>query len=339
MKNLGRHGRFGNQIFQYMFLHVYAKRHNLDVQIPPWCGQHLWGTTDPPVTANLPTYHERNANGGMSEQFPPINDEAVNRDWAGYGQFHMSWYRDEQDFIRSLFTPTAASLARVSSPLATLKSLGNTLVGMHIRRGDYGRLLYHRTPIHWYHQLLHQIWPSLNNPVLFVASQNPGLVNEFVSYDPVTSAELGVTPLVDPQRGYCDLAENIQNKTRSIDPWPDWYLLSQCDVIIMPVTSYSYSASLMNPSLKAAYRSSVVEMGFESIDVWDTTPMVKQRAENYRHVPGLVLDHNPPHYWRCPGCNGMQVLNTGKPCRQCNGIGTVPAPPSQWANKWKGIKI
>ena len=163
-----------------MFLHVYAKRYNLNVQIPAWCGQHLWNTKDAPISSEMPTYHEKNADGGMSEQYPPSGNEVVDRDWSGYGQFHLSWYRDERDFIRSLFVPSGDAISRVAPSFATLKSLGNTIVGMHIRRGDSGRLLYHRTPIDWYHRLLHEIWPTLDAPVLFVASQNSGLVNEFV---------------------------------------------------------------------------------------------------------------------------------------------------------------
>jgi hypothetical protein len=181
------------------------------------------------------------------------------------------------------------------------------------------------------------LWPTLDDPVLFVASENGGLVNEFSSYDPVTSDELGVVPLETPQAGYQDLPESVSRKHRSIDPWPDWYLLSQCDVLIMPVTTYAYSAALMNPRLQSAYRSSLNAMGFEPIDVWNDTPLVLQLAEEFRHVPGMVLDHNPPHYFRCPSCRGFQVVD-GAPCRACNGVGTVNAPPAWWLERWKGIK-
>jgi len=53
MSKFGRFGRFGNQIFEYMFLKTYAKKHGLEVQIPPWVGNYLFGTDDPPTTLVL----------------------------------------------------------------------------------------------------------------------------------------------------------------------------------------------------------------------------------------------------------------------------------------------
>lgn len=36
MSTLGRNGRFGNQVFQYAFLRIYAHRHGLEVRVPEW---------------------------------------------------------------------------------------------------------------------------------------------------------------------------------------------------------------------------------------------------------------------------------------------------------------
>lgn len=341
MTAFGRMGRFGNQIFQYMFLHTYAKMYGCEVQIPRWCGHQLWGHTDPPITRALPAYHER-LNGEaklMANQMPPEDDEAVDKNWFGYAQYHTSRYAPHKEFIRSLFQPTEYALERVGKAAETLKSLGTKRIGIHIRRGDYGRLKYHRTPIEWYIRLLHALWPTLHDPVLFIASQNPGLVDEFVQYDPVTAGELGVQPLGESQADYRDLPENIKRQHKSLDPFPEWYLLSQCDYILAPVSSYSFTAAMMNPDLKRFYRSNVGKQGFEQLDVWNTDSLLTGNiCETYRHIPGMCLEHNPPHYWRCSECEGSRVNASGRTCKSCSGIGTVGKPPEEWAKKWQGIK-
>ena len=58
MTKLGQMGRFGNQVFQYMFLKTYARRHGLKVQVPKWIGNDLFGTTDPVPTQQFPEFQE-----------------------------------------------------------------------------------------------------------------------------------------------------------------------------------------------------------------------------------------------------------------------------------------
>ena len=40
---LGKLGRFGNQLFQYAYLKIYAQIHDLRVETPEWIGQYLFG--------------------------------------------------------------------------------------------------------------------------------------------------------------------------------------------------------------------------------------------------------------------------------------------------------
>lgn len=46
---LGRHGRWGNTLMQYIFLRAFALKHSLRCETPKWVGSHLFGLDDPPV--------------------------------------------------------------------------------------------------------------------------------------------------------------------------------------------------------------------------------------------------------------------------------------------------
>ena len=62
MSSLGRLGQFGNQIFQYSFLRVYAELHGLRVACPDWLGRHAFALYDdllPPSAAALPLVPDR----------------------------------------------------------------------------------------------------------------------------------------------------------------------------------------------------------------------------------------------------------------------------------------
>ena len=212
-----------------------------------------------------------------------------------------------------------------------LRRLGRTLVGIHLRRGDYGRLLYYRTPIDWYLSCLHDLWPTLDDPVLFMATQNAGLAGEFSQYAPVLSEDLGIV-FGGPPPGYQDLPDNIRRKHRSLDFFPDWHYLSQCDILLAPNSTFSFTAGMVSATLKRFFRSCAPQGRMVELDLWDTTPLEYELAEDYRHVPGLCLGHNPPYWYRCPTCGGERKIQN-KRCHTCNGVGSVPEPPDQWKSR------
>ena len=68
MSTFGTNGRFGNQIFQYAFLKIYAKEHDLQVQIPRWpIGEYLFGHQDPEISQILPQIRESSQEIAESE--------------------------------------------------------------------------------------------------------------------------------------------------------------------------------------------------------------------------------------------------------------------------------
>jgi hypothetical protein len=298
MRELGRCGRWGNQVFQYQFLRLYADRWGLEVQLPPWVGNELCGFSEPNISVMLPHAHEKWQGNHLDEQVPPRANEFVNTDWRGYAQYHASYYAPWKYEIRSWFMPTLEVLDQVlpATQWALEQFIAKrTIIGLHIRRGDYGRLIFHLTPKEWWRKWLEENWQRFVNPILFIATESPETLEWFADYDPVTMADLNVT-LKPSRRYYNYLSHDLAKR----EPWqmdffPDWYMLTLCDVLALSNSTFGFTAAMMNKFLQECWRSSIPEQGFESIDPWDSRPMRLERCEDYPDVEGIALKRNP--YW------------------------------------------
>lgn len=288
-------GRGGNQFIRYAFLKLYAEKWGCELQLPPWVGNELFGADDPPITVHLPEARERWEGSHLNEQIPPVGDEFVNTDWSGYAQYHTSYYAPHKEKIRELLRP----LPRIESPLRKafqkIQRNGNSVIGLHLRRGDYGRLVFHLTPTQWYQRWLRENWHRFNEPVLFIASEDRETVKEFDEWSPYTTDDLGID-LEPIRKGYNYLAYDLVKQ----DPWqldfyPDLYCLTQCDVLVTSNSTFSFSAAMLNEHLLEFWRSSLPLGYFERIDPWDARPMRLEMAEDYPHLEGVRLFENP--YW------------------------------------------
>ena len=117
---LGKFGRFGNQIFQYLFARAYAKKTNAVLEIPFWIGQKIF------KNINHPTPSMKLLRTGLDE-FP--KDGKVNIDIFGYCQ--------KQEFIDILSESKIREWLQFQDRwIEFFKNLKSVTVA-HIRRGDY----------------------------------------------------------------------------------------------------------------------------------------------------------------------------------------------------------
>src|SRR5262249_6104087 len=112
-------------------------------------------------------------------------------DISGCFQYHTSLYRPHVDRWNSWFQPTPEIKRRIQPAEERLRSSGDTVVGIHIRRGDYGRGYFYLTPVSWYQRWLEEHWESMRRPVLFVSSEDPRHVESFAFWNPQTASSLG----------------------------------------------------------------------------------------------------------------------------------------------------
>lgn len=235
MSTLGKNGRFANQIFQYAFLKIYAKEHNLRVETPPWIGQYLFGHSDPPISKQFPLVIEET--NELSEACIPNCQEVFhNVDFWGYFQYNTKYYAPHKEYFRSLFKPVPELERKMTAALERLRSRGKTVVGLHLRRGDYGYEHFFVTPNQWYKEWLKGLWETLDDPVLFIASDEPEqVIGDFSEYKPITTQELEI-------------------ELPKAEFYPDFYLLSQCDVVAISNSSFSFAACLLNERSKFFFR-------------------------------------------------------------------------------------
>ena len=193
MSSLGENGRFANQVFQYAFLKIFAGKYGYRVETPQWIGQSLFGCSDPPVSKPYAMITEENNNFLVNE---PSYDRPLfgGIDFWGYFQYHTSHYAPYKDYFRSLFQPASEVEVKLKYAINGLRSKGKTIVGMHLRRSDYGSGYYFIAPNRWYKDWLAGFWDTLEDPILFIASdESEKVASEFSEYNPLILKDLNIS--------------------------------------------------------------------------------------------------------------------------------------------------
>jgi hypothetical protein len=310
MTGFGELGRWGNQILQYAFLRIYASKCNAGIQVPDWVGKAIFGLKDQPVERAFPAvveYAEAKANSTFTSQFldyirasnagapvpevkesdlaPGAEPRFVNRDFWGWFQWHTSVYRPYRELLRQTFTVVPELAAHLDNVIVrTLRKTGRrgpvTLVGLHLRLGDYKNIAAssfgYCAPTAWYLEWLEQIWPTLSNPVLFVASDDiDAVLRDFREFNPVTCDMLGI----EMPPAWQGLGAGF---------FPDWYVLTQCDVLAISNSTFSFTACMFNQRDGSAvggrprfYRAHYSQRMIP-FDPWDAEPIL--------HRPGGTWD-------------------------------------------------
>ncbi len=258
MSTLGENGGFANQLFQYGFLKTYAKKHNLRVETPEWSGKDIFGLDDPLIRRSLPQVAENiESNMSISEI---VNSPEVlsNVDFWGFFQYHTAYYAKEREYWRSLFQPVAEIAAKMESAWEGLTAKGKTVVAIHLRLGDYFYLYPHWiAPWEWYEEWLRGFWDTLEDPILYVASDDVEMVlGCFAKYQPITAKDLGV-----------ELPE--------AEFYRDFYVLSRADAVAISNSTFSFTASMLNQRGKFFCRPHFSSQKLIPFDPWNSLPLFR----------------------------------------------------------------
>mmetsp|Transcript_4338 Transcript_4338/g.13119 ORF Transcript_4338/g.13119 Transcript_4338/m.13119 type:complete len:522 (+) Transcript_4338:305-1870(+) len=307
MTGFGELGRFGNQVLQYAFLRCYAKLVGADVQVPYWVGKELFGLDDEPVLRALPAVIETRktkANSTFTDDFlkyivgsnegkpvPEIEplqlvnngdeNKPVNVDIWGWFQWHTRNYAPFREFLQDIFTPVPALKKHFDAQIDEKLRCGGkrTVVGCHLRLGDYKNIsassFGYVAPTSWYLEWLEEIWPTLDNPVLFVASDEVDTVlRDFAKFNPVTADSLGLEMPAE----FADLGAGF---------FPDWYTLSQCDVTAISNSTFSFSACMVNKRPGAQFHRAHYADKIVKIDPWNDEVIVHRDMQKGVLATGL----------------------------------------------------
>ncbi|GAB1539313.1 hypothetical protein NUACC21_19790 [Scytonema sp. NUACC21] len=288
MSCIGMFGRFGNQLFQYAFLRICAEKSGARVECPPWIGQTLFGHKDAPISKCLPPAIEHLDNReSFFDAFPEfirvvekqanarsycvgaevLNVGLVNVDLWGFFQIHTRLLKPHKEYFRSLFQPVSELKTVLEDGLNLLRSKGKTIVGIHIRRGDFIAFplagFTFMVPSKWWLDWLEGIWNKLEAPVLFLCSDDiDSVVHDFSKFSPVTSKDLNVK-----------LPESM--KDLNLEFYIDFFMLSNCDVVGISNSTFSFTACMLNERGKMFVRPHWdFSTKFTVFDPWDSQPLL-----------------------------------------------------------------
>lgn len=288
MSSIGKLGRFGNQLFQYAFLKICAEKSGAAVECSPWIGQTLFGHKDAPISKRLPPAIERRDVGenlfDIIPEFIPylekladakssrVGSEAlehglVNVDLWGFFQFPTRLLAPHKEYFRSLFQPVMELKSPLEDGLNILRSKGKTIIGIHIRRGDYitepqiGFTLV--VPAKWYCEWLDGIWEKVEEPVLLLCSDDlDSILPKFEKFSPVTWRDLEV----NLPKGMKDL---------NIEFYIDFFMLSNCDVVCISNSNFSFVSCMLNERGKMFVRPTWdFSSKFTVFDPWNSEPLL-----------------------------------------------------------------
>lgn len=249
MSTLGSRGRFGNQLLQYGYARTYADRHGLELEVPDWLGRDLYGHDDPLPARALPVLDESQADFGAL-----LRGEAGHglegRDISGYFCWSTGLWGAAADEFRGLFRLVPSLERPLAEAFDRLTASSGTTVAVHLRRGDFGQGRFWVAPVEWYLDWLEALWPQLDRPCLYLATDAPELAERFADYRPILADNLGV-----------DLpgAEFLA----------DHYWLCRADHLAISNSTFSFTAALLNGRMRSAVRPDPVARCLTPFTPWN----------------------------------------------------------------------
>ncbi len=306
MSSIGQLGRFGNQLFQYAFLRICAYKIGASVECPPWIGQILFGHDDAPISRRLaPAIEQKDEEKILFDIIPEfipylekisgsksfrVSSEVLkqgitNVDLWGFFQIETSLLAPYQDYVRSLFRPVNDLKISLEQGLEILRSKGKTIIGVHIRQGDYvtqvraGFTLVF--PESWYCEWLDEIWNDLEDPVLFLCSDDlERVLPAFKKFFPITWRDLEI-----------ELPDRMQNA--NLEFYIDFFILSNCDIVVTSNSIFSFAACLLNEHGQMFVRPHWnFSSKFISFDPWSSDPLLwigDQEPKFFKSLPQIVF--------------------------------------------------
>jgi hypothetical protein len=212
-RQIGQHGRTGNQFFQVAATIGAAVRHGYRPQFPGW-------KTSEILSEHFDQRLELQRISGVYNEphfhYAPIPD-TPDLDLFGFFQ-SPRYFAGYEDLIRQYFRPSPRLGDAINSRFAGL--LSKPTVGLHVRRADYVGLSHAFVPLPVeYYRAAMRLFPSDSHFVAF--SDDPGWCREAFKNDGVE--------VMSGNPGYADL-----------------YLMASCKHQIIANSSFSWWAAYLN---------------------------------------------------------------------------------------------
>lgn len=257
MSGLTERGLFGNQLFRYACVKLYALRHNLTPLFPDWQGRQLFALEDKSCVGLTFPKLEYPAFADNDREFWDADDPPINIDLDGYFQEIPECWRNHRPLLRHMFKLAPKLRHSIEAWQRDVTAGGRrTLVAIHVRRGDYcnrhNRTVpwFRTVPEQWYLAWLRSIWPLLREPLLFIGTDAPNAIRPFFREFETISQDGG------------PVAEGLPDYVR------DFEILRRADCLAICNSSFSRMAAILAPSTQKCFLPSFQTECFEPYEPW-----------------------------------------------------------------------
>lgn len=273
MTTLGSNGRFANQLFQYLFLQLVARRQSALVQVPGWVGNELFGFNDPEPLLTFKEWREpvaelgeRNAWLGCDwvHHFKEKDPAFSSVDYCGYYMGHSHDLISDRDFIRKLFRFVPRFVESANQRLSTLRACRPKILAVHLRRGDYGYAYFFRAPCAWYEAWIREQGLNPAEWIIYICSENPTAYRHRFT-------------------GFKTADANDLKANAALATYLDFYVLTQADGVLIANSSFSFMASMLNEKSSFFARPCAEKERLVSFDPWDALAVLRHQPSPAVH--------------------------------------------------------
>jgi glycosyltransferase involved in cell wall biosynthesis len=185
------------------------------------------------------------------------DDPPIDVDLAGYFQELPACWRSHRPLLRRLFQLPPEQLQAIDAWRRDVTDGGRrTLVANHVRRGDYRDLQlgsapwFRLVPTGWYLAWLRAIWPTLRDPLLYVATDEPEAIRPLFREFEMVPATFGST------------AHALPDHVR------DFGILGRADYLAVCNSSFSRMAAILAPETQNCFLASFQTRDFVPYEPW-----------------------------------------------------------------------
>lgn len=250
MASLGSYGRFAQTVNEYVAVRLYAEKYGMEFLTPDWVGHAFFSLDDPRLDPSvLPEFQgwlrqRKDFARGFDER---VADPFRDRDLFLGGSPVNAMLKERRADILSWLTPRPCWNRFLEPPVEALRRRGRTLVAVHIRQTDWWNRDY--TPLSLYLDWLDGLWPTLEDPVLFVATDEPSVVPEFARFNPTTPADFPV-------------------RWEGLEYLQDFHVMTRADILAISTGSFAATAAALNPSPRLLLHPAEGNRGLVPFEAW-----------------------------------------------------------------------
>jgi hypothetical protein len=242
MSTLVEGAGFGNQLWRYAFVKLYALRHGLTPALPVWQGNQLFGLEDESCEGFAFPRISYPGFAANERELWDRDDPPINVDLAGYFQEIPECWRKHRALLRRMFELSPEHMQAIEAWRDAVTGGGRRpLVAISVRRGDYYKFQseswpwFRIVPEEWYRDWLRTLWPTLRDAVLFVTSDEPEkILPLFQEFEPIPAS-------------FGSIAQELPHHVRNFE------ILRRADYLAICNSSFPRFAAILAPATQKCF--------------------------------------------------------------------------------------